>query len=164
MDIRWIIPVFGAVMLAGCASIVAGSTDDIAISSEPTGATIKIVDETQGEIYSGSTPATVTLKKGSGYFSGHTYEVTISQAGYAPQTVTLETSLSGWYLAGNLVFGGLIGWFIVDPISGAMWTIDPETVHGELASQTSRNDMKSLTITLLENLPDDLRERMVRVN
>lgn len=163
MDFRSIIAVFGSIMVVGCATIVAGPTDDISISSEPSGASIAIVDEEQAQVYSGVTPATVTLDKGAGFFQGKTYEVTIAKDGYAPQTVALETSLSGWYLAGNIVFGGLIGWLILDPATGAMWTIDPEKVEATLATQTSDNGSRTLVVTLLEDLPDNLRDKMVRL-
>jgi len=37
--------------------------------------------------------------------------------------------VGGWYIAGNILVGGLIGWFIVDPITGAMWNLEPENVE-----------------------------------
>lgn len=39
-----------------------------------------------------------------------------------------ESDATAWYIGGNLLFGGLIGWLIVDPASGAMWHFDPEQV------------------------------------
>lgn len=32
--------------------------------------------------------------------------------------------MNGWYI-GNLLFGGIIGLLIVDPATGAMWTLIP---------------------------------------
>jgi hypothetical protein len=43
--------------------------------------------------------------------------------------VTVDTRLNGWYIGGNLVFGGLVGWLIVDPLTGAMWTIDNNDIN-----------------------------------
>jgi len=34
-----------------------------------------------------------------------------------------------WYLAGNIVFGGIAGWLIVDPLTGAMWRLSPKEVN-----------------------------------
>ena len=37
----------------------------------------------------------------------------------------------GWYIGGNILVGGLIGWFIVDPLTGAMYTL-PKEVNADL--------------------------------
>ena len=41
--------------------------------------------------------------------------------------------MDGWYI-GNIVFGGLIGWLVVDPASGAMWKLQ-DSVHGNLEAK-----------------------------
>lgn len=40
-----------------------------------------------------------------------------------PQEHVLTPGINGWYL-GNLLFGGLLGWVIIDPITGAMYKFD----------------------------------------
>ena len=59
-------------------------------------------------------------RKKKGYFSGKKYTVKISKEGYAVQTITVDTTPNGWYIGGNILLGGLIGWLIVDPATGAM--------------------------------------------
>lgn len=86
-----------------------------------------VSNKTGGQVHSGTTPATVTLPAKAGYFSGETYKVVYSRTGFSTTTTSLDTDLNGWYL-GNLVFGGLIGFLIVDPLTGAMWRL-PEEVH-----------------------------------
>ena len=116
-------------------------------------------------VFTGETPATVTLAKGDGYFHGKDYTITISKTGYADQVVVVESSPNGWYILGNLLFGGLIGWFIVDPLTGAMWNLTPDAIDAELVTNTeSKNGTQSLTIVLLENVPEGLRGKMVRLN
>lgn len=39
--------------------------------------------------------------------------------------------MDGWYM-GNLLFGGFIGFLIVDPATGAMWKLD-DNVYGNLS-------------------------------
>jgi hypothetical protein len=39
--------------------------------------------------------------------------------------------MDGWYI-GNILFGGLIGILIVDPLTGAMWKLD-DVVYGNLS-------------------------------
>ena len=118
-----------AVAASGCASIIKGSDQSVSFKSEPAEARLVITDVRQGrDIHVGTTPFTTSLKRGAGYFKKSKYKVTIEKPGYRKEEVSLEGSPGGWYLAGNLVFGGLIGYLIVDPLTGAMWTLDPEDV------------------------------------
>ena len=74
------------------------------------------------------TPQVVLLPKSAGYFKYAKYNATFEKEGYDKKEVNLESDISAWYIAGNFVFGGLIGWLIVDPASGAMWNFDPGQV------------------------------------
>ena len=125
------------IITMGCASIVGSRMQVMTINSTPDQADVLIKDEMNKNIFSGQTPASVTLKKGEGYFHGKDYIVTIHKEGYADRVVKIESRAGGWYLFGNLLFGGLIGWFIVDPITGAMWTLKPEKVDETLERQKS---------------------------
>lgn len=152
------------IFITGCASIVSNSAYPVAISSQPDQADITIVDGTGKTVYRGQTPTTVSLKAGAGFFSGENYTVTFEKAGYAQRTAQIERGLDGWYLAGNLLFGGLIGWFIVDPATGAMWTLAEEvsaTLTRQTASLSSGNT--GIHLVLLKNVPQHLRSKLVRV-
>lgn len=118
--------------LSACASIVSQSDETFTLSSTPDNASFTIADENGTNVYSGTTPITVTLPKSGGYFNGRDYTITFEREGYRPYRTTVSSGPSGWYLAGNLVFGGLIGWLIVDPATGAMWTFDETEVHAQL--------------------------------
>ena len=154
----------GLFFLAGCGSIIKGSTHEIAFTSTPTQANISIVDEDGSSVYSGKTPATVSLEKKRGYFSGKTYHVKVEKPGYKPFETTLNTKVSAWYVAGNIAFGGLIGWLIIDPLTGGMWTISPEEVDATMAGMTSAHDDGTLSIALLEDVPPQMRDRLVPIN
>ena len=116
--------------LQGCASIVGDSQYPVAIASEPAGAAFELRDQTGRMIDSGVTPHTVTLKSSAGYFQRAEYSVLMKKPGYADQTVPIHASISGWYW-GNIVFGGLIGLFAVDPATGAMYKL-PEGTNATL--------------------------------
>ncbi|NOT54409.1 MAG: hypothetical protein HOP18_07380 [Deltaproteobacteria bacterium] len=147
----------------GCASIVGKSAYPVAITSQPDQADISITDESGKTIFTGKTPTTVTLNTKAGYFSGKDYTVTFTKPGYAKHTAHIRRGVSGWYIAGNLVFGGLIGWLIVDPLTGAMWTLDEQTT-ATLSPQTSLQDSPAtLQVVLLDVVPDSLRARMIKV-
>lgn len=156
--------VAGFLMLAGCGSIIKGSTHEIAFTSTPTQANISIVDEDGNQVFDGKTPATVTLDKKRGYFSGKTYHVTVDKPGYERFETTLNTQVSAWYVGGNIVFGGLIGWLIIDPLTGGMWTISPEEVDATMAGAAGAYNDGTLSIALLENVPPHMRDGLIALN
>lgn len=119
-----------AFAVTGCASIVSDSKYPVAVTSSPSGAAYEIVNEGGVSVRSGVTPDEVTLRAGAGYFDGEKYTVTYRKDGYTSSTQTLESGIDGWYW-GNIVIGGLIGMLIVDPATGAMYTL-PEKINSTL--------------------------------
>lgn len=150
-------------MLSACASIVGSPTQVIPIASQPDGATIEITDEKGAKVFSGNTPTNVTLKKSEGYFGGKTYNVAIAKPGYKSTEIKLVASPNGWYIGGNILFGGLIGWLVVDPLTGSMYTLSPETVSSSLETQTAAAK-GAIHVVLLGDVPEGLRGEMQRVN
>jgi hypothetical protein len=55
-------------LITSCASIVSRSSYPISINSRPTEATISVTNSKGTEVYKGSTPATINLKSGGGFF------------------------------------------------------------------------------------------------
>ena len=100
-----------------CASIVSDSKEVVTISSSPSAAQIAIADQSGVEVYQGTTHS-VTLDASAGYFDGQEYTVTFFE-GHASASVKVDSRINGWYV-GNIVFGGFIGWPVVDPLTGAM--------------------------------------------
>ena len=115
-----------ACLLGGCATFLGETADPVALDTNPTGASLTITERGGREVFRGTSPARVTLDVYAGYFSGQTFDVVASKPGYATTHVTLETELCNWYLWGNILVGGLIGWVIVDPLTGAMWDLPEE--------------------------------------
>lgn len=154
--------------LTACATIVGNPTQVLPIQSTPSDATISIVDESGTEIFKGTTPTTVTLQKSTGsYWGKKSFTVRISKEGYRDQLIPVTASANLWYIAGNAVFGGLIGWFIVDPLNGNMYTLSPEVVNSSLPAKTAHNNKVtdgSISIVLLQDVPQDLRGKMQRIN
>ena len=80
----------------------------------------------------GSTPASVSLKRGDGYFRPASYAVDFKKPGYKTKRLDIVPGFNGWYI-GNLIFGGaILGMLIVDPITGAMYTLNPNSITAEL--------------------------------
>ncbi len=112
--------------LTSCATLVNGRTQAIPISSSPDGAEVTV-----GALH-GVTPVTMILTRAQGHV------VEISKSGYAPASVTLERSISGW-VVGNAAFG-LLGVAIgsgIDAGTGASHTLMPKQVHVTLQPQVT---------------------------
>ncbi|MGH7273740.1 MAG: PEGA domain-containing protein, partial [Nitrospiria bacterium] len=103
---------------SGCATIMHGKTQSLTIESNPTKAVATIEGQTA------ETPGIFILKR------ERSYSVKLEKDGYEPATATVEKSMS-WWLAGNIVFGGLIG-LLVDFTTGAAYTLEPERVLVQL--------------------------------
>ncbi len=184
---------FGLIVnLSGCATIFGKANPEaVNIKSTPDLADVCVTDEAGAKIFVGTTPTVVSLEKKRGYFGGKTYKVKISKQDFTDQIITVDTQPGGWYIFGNFVFGGLIGWLIVDPLTGAMWTLDNTDINvnleqqnlpapiitppssptvptppltPELKPQKSSMIVKpGINAVLLQDVPENLRSKMVRV-
>jgi len=110
-------------MLGACGTIMHGTSQDIGISSSPTGAQIKIDGATSAQ-----TPFVAKLSRKDNHV------IHIAADGYAPADLTITRGTSGW-VWGNLLFGGLVG-LAVDAISGGLYKLSPEQLTTTLANQT----------------------------
>jgi hypothetical protein len=112
-----------AVSLTACASIMHGTSQDVGISSSPTGANVTVDNMLAGA----RTPYVAKLSRNDNHV------VRIAMDGYAPAELTLTKSVSGW-VWGNVVFGGLIG-LAVDAISGGLYNLNPVQLQATLGRQ-----------------------------
>ncbi|WP_153131129.1 hypothetical protein [Dechloromonas hortensis] len=155
-----------AFAISGCATIVGSTTQSVTIKSVPEGANISITNRAGEKIHTGMTPATITLKKSAGYFKAESYTVKFQKDGYEAKELIVSGQVNGWYF-GNIIFGGLIvGMLIVDPMTGAMFSLSPDTIDAGLdavGAKTSKAD-GSLTVVLLEDVPAELMQHARRLN
>lgn len=114
-------------LIAACATIVdGGPTKPVTITSQPSGKSFTVTDVKGKVIQRGKTPATIELPRSDGsYFGATRYKVTMDGS---RQSEDVNNSITAWYLAGNIMVGGLVGWFIVDPMTGSMYTLKPSEV------------------------------------
>ena len=128
-------PCVAAVALAtcaSCASIVSKSKYPVSIQSEPAGMEFEVLSAEGRSIHKGRTPQIVTLDAHKGFFRRAKYVVRCSGS---PFEASLDATLEPWYF-GNIIFGGLIGILIVDPLTGAMWKLPDEfLLHAAPAAQ-----------------------------
>jgi hypothetical protein len=152
------------VVLAGCASIVSKSEYPVAVTSNPTGADFVVKRSSGLPIASGVTPATITLSSSEGYFKPAKYTVEFRRKGVV-QSVPLTAKINGWYF-GNLLFGGIIvGMLIVDPATGAMWTLkDTVIATFQQTADAGTPGQRKLQIVDIDSLPMKYRGQLVALN
>lgn len=100
--------------LTGCATIIHGTSQKIAVASSPTGATVS------DGVHHLQTPAVIELKRKTDHI------LTISKPGYETVTIPVTHVVSS-AVAANIFGPGFIGWGI-DALTGAQWELVPETV------------------------------------
>jgi len=111
-----------AIWVAGCATIIHGTSQDVSITSTPAGASVKV-----DKMSRGNTPVVVNLSRGNAHV------VEIEHAGYEPFEMAIRKTVSGW-VWGNIIFGGLIG-LGVDAITGGLYNLTPDQVAAELSKE-----------------------------
>jgi hypothetical protein len=105
----------------------------VPILSSPRDAEITIYSEDGELIQRGVTPEVIYLGRNFGYFRRPEYRVVIEKTGFERKVYYLKGYPNiTWYLAGNFIFGGAIGWLVVDPWTGAMWTLNPSEINAIL--------------------------------
>ena len=120
-----------------CATITRGPHDKLYVNSEPSGAEVQL---TSGE--RGVTPAKF-VKKRREHFS-----VTVSKAGYLPQTIKVESKMSatgGTAMAGNVIAGAGLLTVVgigVDASTGAMYGLYPNPVSVRLVPSQKSKPLK----------------------
>ena len=139
------------ILISGCASIVDGGAKTVRINSDPSGAKVSIVDKKGKAVATQTTPASISLKRNSGFFSGEKYKLVFEAPGYYPSETYIQSTVNGWYF-GNIIFGGVLGLLIVDPATGAMWTLSPKEVNWNLVSS-------AVALT-----PEQLKEAELKAN
>lgn len=113
--------VLSVMLVTGCAYLVGGGDkQDVKVNSSPEGASIVIKNTGGVQMFSGTTPATVNLKR------KYKYTVTVNLDGYKENTVMIDQTLNMMVL-GNILCGGIPGG-VVDALTGAMWTLEPEQI------------------------------------
>lgn len=128
-----LLSLLASLALSGCATIVGDDTQIIPITTNPPGARVAIYDESGRDVFQGVTPTRVDLKKSTGkYWGGKRFTVSLHKEGFFSKHLTVNSSPNGWYLAGNIVFGGALGWLAVDPWTGRMYSLSPEDIETTL--------------------------------
>ena len=114
--------------ITACATVMRDNSQAIPIKANVGKVDIKIINKVGEVIFEGQTPTTITFKTATkgGYFNPEKYTIVASKDGFQTQNSVIDWHVSGWYWAGNFVIGGLIGYLIIDPLTGDMYYLDEE--------------------------------------
>jgi hypothetical protein len=122
------------IYFAGCATLFKGSKKNIVFTvsgSEDADISVyELTPNSEKKIGTGKSGVQYELKTGTGYFQKARYKVEATK-GTKKTEKFLETKLNLlWYLGGNVALAGpasgMVGYLIVDPLTGAMWDFDLE--------------------------------------
>ena len=149
--------------LPSCASIANGTRQTVTLNSEPSSAEIEVFNLKGEEVYRGSTPATVSLNRGSSYFQREVYTLAFRSPDREPMYLEVQGSVNGWYFA-NFAVAPLIGMLIVDPVTGGMYEL-PGEVAADVAQHAVIKPADSLGIRILSvtDLPSVVRDRITPI-
>ncbi|MFM8342329.1 MAG: hypothetical protein ACKN9F_08940, partial [Methylomonas sp.] len=121
----------GLLALSGCATMMNDSSKIVQVTSNVPQANFSIKNKIGNVVQNGVTPSSVNLNVSAGPYSGEKFLIDFTKDGYLPSTAVLDSEISGWWFGNLLVFGGILGFAVIDPISGKMWTL-PDSVNGQL--------------------------------
>lgn len=157
---------FICVFSTSCASIFSKSQYPVYINSVPEGAKISILSGRGILVFEGTTPSLVVLDASEGYFQRADYMITLSKPGFFEKQIHLQAQLDGWYLM-NLIGGGAIGFLIIDPMTGCMWSIKQKVIKAELLSRQNdyygNGTTPALKIMALADLDPELKDHLVEI-
>ncbi len=153
-----LITIFTMSLLTGCASIVKTGSQNITVNASQSEAKIVIKDTLTGMVIAeGKESLTVDLKRGKGFFEKGDYTIEVSKKGYETMSIPLVGKADPKaYGVGNLFSFGLVGWIIVDPMTGAMWTLS--TPKGEDGKK------QPIQIILKENVTGEMLDKAKKIN
>ena len=132
--IKWIVTGVLAFHLVGCATRATGNVKRLTVKTEPAGAKVTVYD-LKRPVYDKITPKVAVMRspcliplRTASHYQTARYFVTIEKPGYRPLGFEIHATVNGWYF-GNLdplllpFFPFTMG--LIDPMTGAMWTLTP---------------------------------------
>jgi hypothetical protein len=128
-------------------------------------AAVLITDERGFKVLSKRTPTVMSLVNDT-QAQNRSYRILISMDGTPSHERQLKAKRDGWYIRGSRVFADSIGGLVVDPQTGAMYTIsmqDAGSVFAEAVAQSSGNLSSGTYLVLLSDVPDELKSKLTRV-
>ena len=148
-------------LLNGCASVFSVSEYPVHIDSVPSD--MEIVDtDRNGDIeYRGRTPAVVNLDARGGYFVREKYTVKLYDAGNVVGRKQIDGGVDLWYFVNFLPWTTLVGFFVIDPLTGAMWSLDQSVTIFREVKTTDANGSSQQQVVNAEDISDTQQHSLI---
>ena len=135
-SIKHLIAIAICLSLTACATLFNSKNQTVAISSNPSGALVKVINKQGKVVFNGITPTKAFLNKSDGtYLDGNAYQIEISKAGYLTEKVALDAQMNWAYWLNP------ISALSIDASNGTLYDFTPSIINIEL----SQSDNKNLT-------------------
>lgn len=152
-------------VLSSCASILSSSKYPISINSSPTDRIYKVYNRSGELVQKGSTPDIIELDAQESYMKREAYRVQVVDQNGVVHEKEVNFHVDGWYATNILFFigYGLPGYFIIDPMAGAMFTINRDDIIltfylNDEVWEYNYSDQIHLRPIHLAEIPDDLQD------
>jgi hypothetical protein len=147
-----------AILTAGCASVVQGTSQSINVATEPPGATCTL--HRNGQVISSvsPTPADVRVEK-----SAYDIDVVCQKEGFQDGKAQLKADAEAMTL-GNILIGGIIG-VAVDAASGAINKYAPNVTVSLLPREPTSSEVQDATSAGKSGraTAQELRSRLIKL-
>lgn len=132
---------------SGCATLVNGrGPQAIRIHATPPGARCDVLDLRSGKpVDTIMPPGTVMLERSAGYFQYGNYQIVCSKEGFKTARVQVMGTANKSYVFGNILIPAApLYYLLVDPLTGAMWSLSPEVVEIVLAKGDGEGNLPEM--------------------
>ena len=144
--------VVGSLDLVSCATVLHSGPQSITITSEPPEARVTITNLwTRQLLLQATTPVVAPLARHAGYMRPARYQMVVEKPGYQPYVILIRAELEKRYF-GNFLAGGPLGFFVIDPLTGAMYAL-PSRIHAVLVTVDSAGGAGSPQAPLPLHIP-----------
>lgn len=126
-------------MLSGCATIVNGTHQDLAITSQPSALCVTV----DGQAF-GPSPVVVSLRR------AHMHTVKVDWEGYTPYEMTVTPMVSSM-IWGNAILGGPLG-LLIDGVMETGFELAPHSVHAFFPTPVGQGPLRRSTECPLSEL------------
>jgi hypothetical protein len=106
----------------GCASLLGQSSWPVYVDSVNSDCDFVVRNQYGLEVNTATTPKLLRLASGIGFFEKADYTLTFIRSDLSEFEIKLPAKINPWYYA-NIPMVNLIGLGLVDPATGAMWSL-----------------------------------------
>lgn len=180
MKIRRLVAItFVVAGLSGCTTIVDHMVDNIndVIGVKSTkeqqssskghvsaNAQVNVVVHGEKHVSESAVPAKISLKNqsSSGWVVTN-YTIRISLPKYYASNITLKKTSDGWHVSNYLGLGKVIGWIIINPANGGVYTLSPDQLPTPPSRKRAVQVANHISILTIDSVPKSLQSKMTLV-